>query len=439
MKNLFKFLTLGMMTIALIGAATISSFAQDECETIYKKWTENFRGDRNNVDNDISMKQTAIAGGKEFLGKCDNADQVEIATYLKKQVPILENKVKDIIMYNRFNKSIPAKNWDEAFASGKEIIAKYPDTSLDIILVLASIGFDSAAAVPPVDKFNNDTINMANMAIQQISAGKTSGSGKYGAFGTYEYTTTAFPDGKNNALGWMNYTIGYINYYNLKNHKNALPYFYKATQINSATKTFPEIFRGIGAWYLDEFNRIGTDRDAKTKLAGDKDTEETLQLLALQKGYAERAADAYNRAYKLALPKDAKSAASYLNLVKTFYKFRFDMKPEDEVKNDDFNKYTADLSAKPFPDPTSVVTPIVDAPTTATTTTPTPGTGTTVTTPTTATPGKTTTTAPGKTTTTTTTAPGKTTTTTTTTTPTTPTGTKVTTPKKPTTKKKAGK
>ena len=51
---------------------------------------------------------------------------------------------------------------------------------------------------------------------------------------------------------------------------------------------------------LEEAIRIDGERDAKVKEAGNKDTEETLAMLGLQKGYADRAIDAYARAYKLA-------------------------------------------------------------------------------------------------------------------------------------------
>ena len=63
------------------------------------------------------------------------------------------------------------------------------------------------AAVKQNDTFNNKTIDYAKSAIKKIESGET--SKKYGLEG-YDYNT------KDNAIGWMNYTIGYIEFYRQK-------------------------------------------------------------------------------------------------------------------------------------------------------------------------------------------------------------------------------
>ena len=356
MKNVLKFLTLGMLLAAVMGVSAVSIFAQDDCDATY----EQFKAIYKNASVDDKTKALELA--KKYVGddKCKTEANADIVKFLEGQVTKLPAQIdglKKKAIYDRFNASVPAKNWDEAFNSGKQIVAMDPGTSLDIALILASIGFDQAAANPPVDKFNADTITMAKWAIDHIND-KSVNADKYGAFGTYEYKTSAFPDGKNNALGWMNYTIGYITYERLKNQKDALPYLYKATQINSATKAFPGIYKEIGEWYLSEFNRIGVDREAKIKANGDKDNDETLALLALQKGYADRALDAYIRAYNVApattqIQKDYKTGL--YNRAKIIYSARYN------EKMDNFEKDMAVVPSKPFPDPTTEVTPIVEA------------------------------------------------------------------------------
>jgi tetratricopeptide (TPR) repeat protein len=359
MKNVIKFLTLGMMLATFIAISATSIFAQDmTCDAMYEKFKTIYKGS-------IEDRKAALELAKKYLAdeKCKPTPETEdIVKFLQGQVTKLPGVIEDLTnaaLYKRFNDAVPASNWDETFASGKDIITKFPDKSLDIAIVLSSIGFDRAASNPAVDKYNTDTLNYAKWVIQKIGDGVPSGTGKYGAFGTYEYTTTAFPDGKNNTLGWMNYTIGYITYERMKNQKDAIPYLYKATQINSATKAFPGIYKQIGEWYLSEFNRIGKDRADKVTANGDKDNDETLALWALQKGYLDRALDAYARAIKLASSDTTAAGKTYkdnlYNRFKTLYGIRY------EDKLDNLDKSIAEMPAKPFPDPSTAVTPVVEA------------------------------------------------------------------------------
>ena len=348
------------MAITFASATIPSVFAQDATgqEEIYKRFLDNRKG-----PSDEKLK-VAIAAGEEYLQKF-GADPLnkEIVDYINKQLPVLKKVVADNTVVARFNQSVPAKNWDEAFSAGKEILAKNPD-NVDVMLILASIGFDNAVATPPVDKYNADAVAIAKNAIQKINEGKTSVGGNYGAFGKYEYKTDKFADGKSNALGWMNYTVGYIMYNRQNMKKEALPFLYKATQANSGTKSIAEIYRSIGAWYLDEFNRIGLERKAKIEANNNEDNDETKTLLALQMGYTERAIDAYSRASKIANanPDAAKEYKDgLLSRIKELYAIRF------EGKTDGLDAYTATLTAKPFPDPTTPVTPVVEKTTTAAT------------------------------------------------------------------------
>ncbi|HXH69886.1 MAG TPA: hypothetical protein VNI60_06005, partial [Pyrinomonadaceae bacterium] len=292
--------------------------------------------------------------------------------YLKANVPAMEKfiatseatKVKGD-RYTNFDKAIDASNTAGIFTSGKEILAQEPDF-VDVTIALASAGFDQSIANPPVDTFSNDTITYSKMAIQQIEANKSSKTGNYGVK-KYSYKTDQF-GGKENALGLMNYNIGYILYYRQgKNDpakkKEALPYFFKSTQYNAFSKTDPFVYQTIGAWYLDEAIRMNADRDAKLKEAGNKDTDETLAVLGMQKGYVDRSIDAYARAYKLAsAAADTKRKDALYAKLKELYAFRYDGKTEG------IDAFVATVMNNPMPDPTSAVTPVKEAPATTTTT-----------------------------------------------------------------------
>jgi hypothetical protein len=389
MKTIYKNLALGM----LLAVFAVFSVAPVSAQTTPDKRAELYNTYMENYNKSLDKQKIALAAAKEYVEKYpEDKEQVD---YFKAAIPTLEKGIndkeaadagakKDAALFEKFNAANKAKNIPEIFTSGKEILAKQPDF-LDINLVLASAGFDQAVLPTPVDTYNNDTINSAKAAIQQIEANKPSATGDYGAI-NYIYRNDKFTDTKSNALGWMNYTIGYITYYrqgkdNAAKKKEALPYFYKATQYNSFNKNNPFVYQTIGAWYLDEAIKIDTKRKELIKAAGDKDTDETLAMLAEQKGYADRAIDAYARAYKFAKddPKQKKEYTDNLySRLKELYTFRY------EGKTEGIDQFVATVQNKPMPDPTTAITPVKEETPAATTT----STTNNVTTPATTTPTK---------------------------------------------------
>lgn len=344
------------MMAAIVVANTSQSFAQadDEVRTdLYTKFIACYK------DTDKQKREACFAIAKQYLDKSAGI-QDEYVDFVKKRYDTYQKETQEGALYDRFNNAVKnpqTVNADEAFASGRDIITRYPDL-IDVPIVLASIGFDNAIAKTPNDKFNNEAINNAKMVIQKIER-ENKTSENYGAY-AYSYKTKEFPDGKANTLGWMNYTIGYIMYNRMNQKKEALPFLYKATQYNSGTKNNSELYRTIGSWYLDEFLRLDKERVAKIEAAGNVDTDETKAMLALQKGYAERGAEAYARAFKTA-PTDANGKAyrdSLMTRVRELYKIRFN-------KEDGVDAYITSVTSKPFTDPTTAVTPVVEATTTA--------------------------------------------------------------------------
>lgn len=354
MKNVFKFLSLGVLVASFYAVSAVSIFAQDnleECQAIYQK----FLAQRANE------WAAAVATGKEYLQKCSNLPgQEQVKDYVTAQIPKLEDKIaqkKIADMEARFNKALKANNADEIIAAAKDLINLNRPYSLDLMLDIASVGFDKASENPAVDKYNSDSINFAKTALQKMGEGKTSGNAdKYGFYAEYKNATCA--DGKTNAIGWMNYSIGFITYNRLKQTKDALPYLYKASQVGCETKTLPEGYRMIAAWYLDELIKLNNRYKEITKANGDKENDESLALLGMIKGYAERALDAYARAYKIASASKTATAAykdSLLKRVKEMHGIRYD---GDTTKVD---AYLSTVSDKPFVDPTTPVTPVVEA------------------------------------------------------------------------------
>ncbi len=365
MKNFFKVLTLGLLLTVFAAVNVTTTFAQDpqaEKTAIYNKYMENYKGN-------ISQRKAAIAAAKQYIEKYKESEvDAEQIKYFNSAIPLLEAGIQKEEkaasaavsaaaeaeakqkLYKDFDTAARGGNWDQVYALGKQILADNPD-QLDVTLVLGSIGLDESVKTPAIKKYNTDTISYANLAINKLNAGKTSDN--FGAYGKYEYKT------KENALGWMNWTIGNIYYFHTEGkEKEALPYLYQATQYNSDVKDFPEIYRAMGRWYLNKVVEMEKVRNTKLTAADNVDTPETLALLAQNKGYAARAIDAYSRAYKLAkdnpkTPKEYKD--NIFGKLQELYKFRYD---EDTMKTDaKINSDIAVIMNKPLPNPNAPVEP----------------------------------------------------------------------------------
>lgn len=376
MKTIFRNLGLGILMAGCAAVTATHSFAQDApqdvCkevepkQALYKQFTDNIPKNAT-----LDQTKTAVKAGDDYVqkyGACP--EDKEIVTYLntylpgmKKAIVDTEAKQKTGALLTRIDTAAKSKNVPEVFASGKEILSKesdFADVALDVNIALVSAGFEQSIANPPVDTYNADTINYAKSAIQKIEGGKTSK-----AWGVWSYNLkpgdkNKYSDEKSYALGALNYIIGYVTFRQGKTDaskkKEALPYYYKSLQYNSFSKTDPTVYQAFGAWYLDEAKRIDGIRAEKVKAAGNKDTDETIALLADQKGYADRAIDAYARAYKLA--KDDKNPKKeyvdgLYSLLKDLYAFRYENNTGGSI-----DTFVASVMNNPLPDPTTPITPV---------------------------------------------------------------------------------
>ncbi len=355
MKRLSSVALPALLLIALhcvSGTKVLAQASLEECQQIYQNFLKARTGPG------VAEWTAAIRIGREFQEKCKAlTGQDEVKAYVAAQIPRLEERIaqrKIADMEARFNAELKANNADGIISSAKDLISINRPYSLDLILDIASIGYDKASADPPVDKYNADALLYAKMALQKISDGGKSGNeDKYGYYA--EYKTKDCPDGKVNATGWMNYTIGFIMYNRQKQSREALPFLYKATQVGCETRGFSEAYRMIGAWHIDEVIRLNTSYEERRKVNGDKEDSETLAIQALQRGSADRAIDAYARAYRVASV-NPKAAQTYkdglLKKLRELFGFRYD---GDVSKVDD---YLAQVLNRPFPDPTTPVVPV---------------------------------------------------------------------------------
>ena len=387
MNKFLRVLGLGLM----IATFAFAGFAQQEEKTkLYNTYIEKYQSDK------VADLQAALDAAKEYIAKFNTPDDEAQVTYFKEAIPTLEAAIKTkgdarlakeesdawyALLKNVVNAS-NSKNWEQAFTLGKQAIDKQfkylgsgPLTAeivkgqkLDIAIGLGVIGFDRAA-VEKNDNFNNDALMFLKSAVQQLEAGQPADTTTFGKAVGYNL------ENKDNALGLLNYYIGYIMYFRQKKEEEALPYFYKATQYNSAARNFPAVYEKIGLKYYNRLAELDPKRLALIEAAPDKqDTPETIAMLAEEKGVADRGLEAYAKAIKMAQA-DTKISQEYKDTLRAnfeqLYKFRYG-------NTDGLEVYLNNAAGKSLTSPTTPVKPVVEevktVETTTTTTSPTPST-----------------------------------------------------------------
>ncbi len=408
MKTIYRqlFFAAILAVIATAGSLSVSAQTANPCDATteaaavaaYTEWTGLFE------KKDLPSRKSAVEKGKQLVAhamypKCEatKAGIEFVASSLpgmEAAVNLIEARNYENALRDRFIKSIAAKNWDEVYSSGKEIVAKYVDIDVNagadtaeqkkknqdkadsyraVKLVLGTIGLDETGKTPSNTKWNDDTIKYAKASIADIEAGKTFAA--WGVPPSFSYKN------KDDALGWMNYSLGYILFNDKKNKKDAAAYMYKASQIVSDTKNNPVVYSSIASFYVDDLNKNIVELKA---LPGpvDTDTPEVKQQkvdaikdkTGMVNGAAERVMDAYARAYNFAPTTPASKA--YRDGLKTSFKQIYDIRfQKPDATTPTVDAWIASATGKAFLNPSTPITPVQDAekPTATTTATPGPG------------------------------------------------------------------
>lgn len=381
MKTIFRSTIATVFFAAIITLGAAATYAQDPCTDADGQTKVGDEVRRLYALKDLPNRELFVNTGKSFLekyGACPSAE--ELSTWLKTAIPKAIAKIKELKdkevkdkLIARFNAGLvdgtANRKWDEVYSAGKELLNNYEDSRV-VEVVMGSVGLDETATAPRNTKWNDDTLKYAKQTIQDLESGKLT------TFGIGQFTYKS----KEDAIAWMNYTIGYILAADKGNKKDAVAYLFKASKANSDTKTKPEVYKWIGAYYFDDASKLFTEVKALIDAQKDTDTPEVKKQkideikakIGLLNGTAERALDAYSRAWTLA-PGTPAGKVYKDGLYKTLndlYKVRFQ-------KLDGLEAWVKDAPAKPMPDPTSAITPIIDpdpVPTTTVTTTTTPAT-----------------------------------------------------------------
>ena len=358
-----------MLAAVFVAVGSHTTLAQagcdnpEEIEALDKKIRENY--------GKLATLKVAIDSGKQFLekyGACEAPK--EFADWVKAQLPGWEarldkaEKAKALgDLFKRFDDGIVAAKFDDVYAAGKELLAREPE-NVHVMIPLGLFGL--AQSYKKDYKYNDDSLRYAKLAIEKLKAGAPpkmrDGKPVLNKDGQPAFSTWDFS--KQEAIDELTYAIAYINFYAKSDKKTALPIYYELSQSGGKYKNEPRVFAAIADYYLQEAGKLGDEIakmiEKQKTLATDEEKfkfdGEIKAKVGLFNGYTERALDALGRAHKVA-PSATAAEKTYKDAlykqITDIYKRRFD-------KDAGLNEYIAAALAKPFPNPTSEVTPIND-------------------------------------------------------------------------------
>jgi tetratricopeptide (TPR) repeat protein len=329
MKKITMFVMIGA-TVALLAmpvAATnlitdSNNNAQDQCTQENKDaWYAEFLKIR------TTDQAKAFDLAKKYLA-CPPAGEVteaqqKIIDYLKKWSTAYEEGMRKIklpqLLYNE-------KKYPEAYALGREILAKEPD-NLKVMVDLGANGY----VVAPLknQQLTTESLDYARKALQLIESGKT----------VEDWAPLA---GKDAAVAYLNFTIGTLTLE--KEPATALKHLIKAAQFETPLKKSPFTYAYIAAAY-ETGPYAKQSEEYKTMFGGKDETPESKLALANINQLIDRMIDGYARAVALAGSEAqfATQKAVWLESLTTWYKFR------NNGSDAGMNEMVASIVSKPLP------------------------------------------------------------------------------------------
>lgn len=373
MKTILK----QLLFAAILATLTVAVNAQsgDPCEGLndsYKEWSEvQF------PKKDIAGLKEAVEKGKIFLekyGSCPEKeafkDSKEFVDFVKAQIPIKEKRIATITFNEKKNAltnrvlSNLDKNWDEVYAAGRELLTPEfkEEFFCDVRIILATAGYDEFRQSKN-NKFSNDTIKYAKDTIAYLNSGSSTCK-------AYGYQKWGYPN-KEEALGWMNYNIGYLYAFDKGDVKEGANYMYKVSQMNVAAAKDAAVYASLTKFYIPQLNaevkklqEMPTPGDAEAEDTAKPKAEAIKAQTAVIRGLADRIMETIAQTYARIDNTPAQKAFKdgVMNQFKDAYGTRFNTKDTAPAVG-----MIASYGARPVANPASPVAPIAEDPTTAAT------------------------------------------------------------------------
>jgi hypothetical protein len=334
MKKIISLLAIAA-TLALLAITAVANTSsqptesmQDPCSlesktAIYGEFYKEIKGDQ----------AKAYEAAKKYVAcPSDAKDDAEAkrVQYLNDFIAKYEKaRRKDQVIDLVYTKS----DFPKAFEAGRQVLTDEPE-NLRTLIALSYAGY--SAAVAKNTQFGSEASGYARKAIQLIDAGKT-------------VDNWAPFSGKEEALGYLYYTIGVLS---AQNPSEALPAFIKAATYEGKIKKLPSTYAYIAGTY-EAGPYAKQSADYKRLYEGKDETPESKLALANINQVIDRMIDAYARAVALA-GTDAQYKAGkteWMEGLTTWYKYRHNQTV------DGLNEMIASVLSKPLPpEPTPLTT-----------------------------------------------------------------------------------
>ncbi len=326
------------------GSSRAMEGSQDPCSAegktaMYGEFYKEIKGDQ----------AKAYEAAKKYVAcPTDTSDDAEVkrVQYLKDFIAKYEKaRRKDQVIDLVYTKS----DFPKAFETGRLVLTDDPE-NLRTLIALSYAGYSAAVAKNPA--FSSEALGYARKAIQLLDSGKT-------------IDNWAPFTGRDEALGYLHYTIGVLT---AQNPSEALPAFIKAAQYDGKIKKLPSTYAYIAGTY-EAGPYAKQSADYKKLYEGKDETPESKLALANINQVIDRMIDAYARAVALA-GTDAQYQAGkkeWMEGLTTWYKYRHNQSDAG------LNEVIASVLSKPLPpEPTPLTSLPASSPST-----PASGTGTT--------------------------------------------------------------
>ena len=316
--------------------------AQDDAEAkaaLYSKFRDNIK----------SNPPVAYEAGKEYLQKYEAKDGAadQYVAYIKKWVTSYDKLARR----NQFAEAIKAKNYNEVFVVGKQILADEPD-DLGVLYELSKAGL--FAATNNNESNNADAITFAKKTIQLIQSGKT-------------FEKDKPITGKDEILGGLNYALGI--FLRKSQPTEAVNYFITAAGFDGFAKKDPQTYALLAATYEEaEYSKLRNDFNNNCKTEEQLNSAACTELTNKVNAVLDRMIDALARA--IAYSKTAQNPTAYdaaradwMTQVTALYKYR------NNGSEAGLNELIAGVTSKPLPKPGDPAKPMTPATTPASNTT----------------------------------------------------------------------
>jgi hypothetical protein len=278
------------------------------------------------LKNRTDAQDKAYEDAKKYLA-CPTTEvteaQQKIIDYLKKFVTKYDEVMQKVAYRTKLYNE---QKYPEAYAAGKEILAKEPE-NLKVLVDLGANGYLVAPLKNPT--LTTDALAYAQKALQLLDAGKT----------LEDWQPLA---SKDVAVAYLNYTIGTLTLE--KDPSNALKNLIKAAQFETPLKKSPYTYAYIaGAYETGPYAKLS--EAYKACCSGKDETPESKLALANINQIIDRMIDGYARAVALAAtdPKFAQPKTAWNESLTTWYKYR------NADKTDGMNELVAGILSKPLP------------------------------------------------------------------------------------------